>query len=92
MNKIEKFLNKILKYWGLNPHLITKTKPKWIQEAIKRPGRVRRVMRLWYGEKAFNPDGTIKMEYLNKAIERAKKIKNLSLLRALYLAKTLKRL
>jgi hypothetical protein len=86
--KIEKYLQKILHYWKLNPGIRT----KWIQQAIKRPGRVRRVMREWYGEKAFNPDGTIKIKYLNKAIEKAKRINNLSLLRALYLAKTLKKL
>jgi hypothetical protein len=89
--KIEKYLQKILHYWGFNPGIKIKSK-YWIQQAIKRPGRVRRVIKMWYGEKAFNPDGTIKMEYLNKAIERAKRINNLSLLRALYLAKTLKKL
>jgi hypothetical protein len=65
---------------------------KWIQKAIKRPGRARKYLMRLYGRKAFTKDGTIKSEYLKKAIQKAKKKKNISLLRALYLAKTLKKM
>ena len=39
----------------------------WLQKAVKREGRVRNYLRRVYGSRAFNEDGTIKMEYLNKA-------------------------
>jgi len=65
---------------------------KWIQKAVKKPGRTHAYLSRLYGSKAFNADGTIKVEYLNKAIERAKKEGNTSLERALLLAKNLKRL
>ena len=64
----------------------------WIQSAIEHPGRVRRYLKRIYGEKAFTREGKIKVRYLNKAIERAKKKGNRSLLSALYLAKRLRRL
>ncbi|AEA46695.1 hypothetical protein [Archaeoglobus veneficus] len=65
---------------------------KWIQKAIKRPGRVERYIKRVYGDKAFNKDGTIKMKYLNMAEKRAEKKGNDSLADAIRLAKTLKRL
>lgn len=65
---------------------------RWIQRAVKRPGRVHRYLSRLYGSKAFNADGTIKAEYLERAIEHAKREGNTSLVRALNLAKNLKRL
>lgn len=61
----------------------------WIQKAVKRPGRVKRYMRLKYGDKAFAKNGEIKQQYILKAIAELKKSKrkNKSLLHALYLAK-----
>lgn len=67
-------------------------KKKWIQKAIKRPNRVHKYIARVYGNKAFKRNGTIKMQYLNQAIERAKRERNISLLRALVLAKRLKRM
>ncbi len=64
---------------------------KWIQHAIKKPGRVQVYILNKYGEKGFNNDGTIKMEYINKGIEATRRSGNVSLERALLLAKTLKR-
>ncbi|MCS7232334.1 MAG: capsid protein VP2 [Elusimicrobiota bacterium] len=64
----------------------------WIQKAIKRPGRVRKYVKRIYGEKAFNRDGSIKLAYLKKAKERAKKAGNTSLVQAINLAITLRRL
>ncbi len=40
---------------------------RWIQQAIKRPGRVRRYLRRLYGDKAFTKTGEIKQQYLYKA-------------------------
>jgi len=68
---------------------------QWIQEAVKREGRVRNYLRRVYGSRAFNKDGTIKMEYLDKAIKRVKNKptpNERSLLSALYLAKRLKKM
>lgn len=61
----------------------------WIQEAIKRPGRVRNYLKRKYGKKAFTKDGDIKVSYIRKALKTAK---SESLKRALRLALTLKRL
>lgn len=44
----------------------------WIQEAIKRPGRVREYVKRKYGKEAFTKDGKIKVEYLRKALKEAK--------------------
>jgi len=70
-------------------------KKKWIQKAIKRPGRVRRHLKRKYGNKAFTRGGEIKMEYLNKEIKRLKKggvtKRERSLYSALILAKRLRR-
>ena len=68
----------------------------WIQHAIKREGRVRRYLRLLYGDKAFTKDGKIKVEYIKKAIqelkERPPSKRPEGLLQALYLALRLKRM
>jgi len=77
-----------------------KKNDRWIQKAIEREGRVRRYLRRKYGSKAFNKDGTIKMQYIDKAIADIKKKykgrklpkETRSLLMALYLAKRLKRM
>ena len=70
---------------------------KWIQHAIKHPGRVRRYIMHEYGEDCFTEDGDIKMSCLNQAIEDVREEceerhteQCLSLLRALELAKRLK--
>ena len=70
---------------------------RWIQKAIKRPGRCRRYLKRLYGNKAFTKDGDIKMEYINKAIKHVKQNvkdpeRRRSLLSMLYLAKRLKRM
>ena len=44
----------------------------WIHEAIKRPGRVKEYIKRKYGDKAFTKKGTIKAEYLKKALKEAK--------------------
>ena len=38
----------------------------WIQGAVRKPGRVRDYMFKKYGNKAFNKDGTLKLQYLEK--------------------------
>ena len=63
---------------------------------IKRPGRTKAYLRRLFGEKAFNPDGTIKVAFLRKAIQRLKEKGKLkgrrgSLYRALLLALRIKR-
>lgn len=65
----------------------------WIKKAIKRKGRVHRYLERLYGKRAFTEDGSIKVEYLNKAIHHAKRVKaSKELLSALYLAKRLKKM
>jgi len=69
---------------------------KWIQEAIKRPGRVREYLQRTFGSAAFNKDGTIKTSYIDKAIEKVRDSKmsaerKRSLISALNLAKRLKK-
>lgn len=61
---------------------------KWIQEAIKRPGRVRSYLKRKYGDKAFTKDGKIKLSYIKRAI---KETKDQSLKKALLLAIKLKK-
>jgi hypothetical protein len=41
----------------------------WIQQAIKRPGSLRKWLRKKYGSKAFNKDGTIKVTFLRKLLK-----------------------
>lgn len=65
---------------------------RWIQSAIKRPGRVRAYIKRKYGNKAFTKDGDIKQTYINKAIGDVKKKGDTSLLRALLLAKRLEKM
>jgi len=67
---------------------------RWIQDAIKRPGRVKRYLLRVYGRRAFTKSGEIKQLYLLKAIRRIKYGKGMNvkgLLQALYLAKKLER-
>jgi len=68
-----------------------KKKDYWIPEDLRK-GRVRRYIKRTYGNRGFTKDGKIKLEYLNKAEERAEKKGNESLARAIRLAKTLKRI
>jgi len=72
--------------------IMAKQEEQWLQKAIKREGRVRRYLRRVYGNRAFNKDGTIKMEYLDKAERRAEKSGNRSLEQAINLAKRLKKM
>jgi hypothetical protein len=74
----ESFTKAATEVWG-SEHLAK----KWIQEAIKRPGRVRAYLGIPTGE-------DIPMPKLNEAIEKVKKTGNKSLLSALLLAKRLK--
>ena len=75
---------------------MAKRTKKWVQSAIKRPGRVEAYLKRTYGNAAFNKDGTIKQTYLDKAIARVKNSnmpakQKRSLLSALNLAKRLKK-
>jgi len=63
-----------------------------VQKAVKREGRVRRYLRRVYGNRAFNKDRTIKMEYLDKAERRAERTGNTNLEHAIHLAKRLKKM
>jgi hypothetical protein len=69
---------------------------KWIQKAIKRPGRTRKIILKLFGKKAFL--NGIKIEYIKKAIKRIKRNKKMSksqkrsLLSALNLALRLKKM
>jgi len=62
---------------------------RWIQQAIKRPGRVRAYMMRRYGKRAFTKSGTIRMRYLKRA---ARETRDRSLRSALLLAIRLKRM
>jgi len=67
----------------------------WLQQAIKREGRVKNYLRRVYGSRAFNKDGTIKSEYIRKALKRIEKKptpNEKSLKAALNLALRLKRM
>lgn len=63
----------------------------FIQPSIKHPGRTKAYIMRIYGNRGFNMDGTIKEEFLDKAIERVKDRRDRSLEKALVEAKTLKR-
>ena len=51
-------------------------KEKWIPEDLDE-GRVKRYLKRVFGDKAFNKDGTIKISYLDRAIERVKENKRI---------------
>ena len=61
---------------------------KWIQEAIQKPGRVKRYLKRKYGDAAFTKDGKIKLSYIRKAL---KECEDPSLRAALRLAIRLKK-
>jgi len=63
-------------------------KDRWLQEAIRRPGRVRRYLKRKYGDEAFTKRGTIKIKYLREALKEAE---DPSLKQAIRLAIRLKR-
>lgn len=63
----------------------------FIQGSIQRPGRTKEYIMRIYGNRGFNLDGTIKEEYLDKAIKRAKDRGETSLEKALVEGRTLKR-
>jgi len=70
---------------------------RWIQKAIKRPGRTKAYLRRLYGAKAFTKNGEIKQSYLLKAIAHVKKNvkdpkRRRSLLAALNLARRLEKM
>ena len=72
---------------------MAKKNKRWIQKAIKRPGRVKRYLKRKYGNKAFTKSGEIKQSYLLKAIAELKRRppskRPPGLLQALILAKRL---
>ena len=74
----------------------SKSKRRWIQHAIKHPGRVRRYLLRKFGRKALTKDGEVKDQYVRKAIkelkERPPSKRPKGLLNALYLALRLERL
>lgn len=59
----------------------------WIQDAVKRPGRLRAYVRRVYGQAGFTQRGTIRMEILRELARRKDGIG-----RAARLAITLRRL
>jgi hypothetical protein len=61
----------------------------WIQEAIKRPGRVKSYMKRKYGKRAFTKSGKIRKSYLHRAV---KETKSRSLRSALLLALRFKKM
>jgi hypothetical protein len=64
----------------------------FIQGSIHHPGRTRAYLARLYGKEAFNGDNTIKEEYLDMAIEHAKREGNTNLEKALVEARTLKKI
>jgi hypothetical protein len=62
----------------------------WIQQAIKRPGSLKKWLRKKYGNKAFNKDGTIKVTFLRKLLKREDVNKRIK--RKIRLALTLRKL
>lgn len=65
---------------------------KFIQKSIKHPGRVRGYIERTYGKEGFNEDGTLKVEYLEKAKKKAEESGNRSLVDAIDLALRLKKI
>ena len=72
--------------------MTSKSKSRWVQKAIKHPGALKRYMARVYGKKAFTSRGTIKREYLLKALKRAEREHNTTLIRRINLALTLRKL
>lgn len=64
----------------------------YIQKSIKHPGRVREIIKIWYGKDGFDARGRIKPEYLLKAKQKAKEEHNRSLEDAIDLAIRLKKM
>ena len=62
----------------------------FIQKSVKHPGRVREYIDRTYGKEGFTEKGTIKMEYLLKAKQKAEENHNRSLVDAIDLAIRLK--
>lgn len=64
---------------------------RWIQDAVRHPGRVKKYLRMRYGDEAFTKSGEIKQLYVNRAIrelkERPPSKRPPGLLQALHLAK-----
>jgi len=58
----------------------------WIQQAVKRPGRLRAYVRRVYGQAVFTEEGTIRLEVLRDLAKRKDEIG-----RAARLALTLRR-
>ena len=77
-----------------SPRLARSTDPKWIQQSDnpKHNGYVRDYMMDHYGKEAFRQDGTIKMEYLEKAIQETHDRHEITWERRLVRARTLKRI
>ena len=59
---------------------------RYIQKAIKHPGRVKEYIRRTYGDEAFTERGTIRPEYLEKARAKAEETGNRSMVEAIDLA------
>ena len=73
-------------------HITRSRDDKWIQGAVnpRHKGYAREYVERLYGNEAFTERGTIKIEYLDKAIEHAHEAGNYSAERRLILAKRLK--
>ena len=64
----------------------------WIAGATKRKGRLHAKLKRLYGEKAFHKNGTIRADYLEKALKHAEREHDLKLEREVRLARVLKRI
>lgn len=63
---------------------------RWEQSAVKKPGATRAYLRRMYGDEAFHKNGTIKLNYLDDAIRKAKERHNTLWEKRLVLARTYK--
>lgn len=72
-------------------HLHLHQPGKFIQNAVHNPGRVREEVKKEFGNKGFNENGTIKVDYLKQSIHHAKEVGNVSLERSEILALRLKK-
>ena len=65
---------------------------RFIEGAVRHPGRVREYIERTYGSEGFNENGSIRMEYLEMAKKKAEESHNRSLVDAIDLAIRLKQI
>jgi hypothetical protein len=76
---------------SFHKNLEAKGKGKFMQRASKHPGATREYIERKYGEKAFTESGTIKPEYLDRALKDAEREGNDLWIKRLNLAKIYKK-